>query len=354
MYINFFLFFSMSFFALFLTRKLAKKAVLVDFPNQRKIHNGAIPLVGGLSIYLVFNFLLYFGIVKFSPMENYFILSFLFVFFGFLDDKFKLKYHIKLSCQIFLSILLVFYGDIKITSLGNVFGMGPIELGLIAPFFTCIIIVVVLNALNMIDGVDGLLAIVSIISFLSFSFVFYLQQNFILAYVCFVLIVIIIPYVILNLGILGERFKVFMGDAGSMFIGFMLLLFIYVAIQNETSAPLQPVTALWFISLPLMDMVSTVGRRLFNGKSPFMPDREHFHHIIQDLGYTPFQTLIILSLVSFVFAFFGVLFELQNYPADLIFKFFISMFFIYLFIVIKLSKIKGIKVIKGIKGTVIP
>ncbi|MFA0071872.1 undecaprenyl-phosphate alpha-N-acetylglucosaminyl 1-phosphate transferase, partial [Vibrio breoganii] len=100
-----------------------------------------------------------------------------------------------------------------------------------------------------------------------------------LAYLCVVFIVAIIPYILMNLGILGRERKVFMGDAGSMMIGFTVIWLLLGASQDPSESLMRPITALWLIAVPLMDMAAIMFRRVRRGVSPFKPDREHLHHI---------------------------------------------------------------------------
>ncbi len=99
------------------------------------------------------------------------------------------------------------------------------------------------------------------------------------------MIAAILPYILLNLGALGRRYKVFMGDAGSTMIGFTIIWILLETTQGKTH-PISPVTALWIIAIPLMDMVAIMYRRLRKGMSPFSPDRQHIHHLIMRAGFT--------------------------------------------------------------------
>ncbi|SWU43101.1 Undecaprenyl-phosphate N-acetylglucosaminyl 1-phosphate transferase [Klebsiella pneumoniae] len=110
------------------------------------------------------------------------------------------------------------------------------------------------------------------------------------------MIAAILPYIMLNLGILGRRYKVFMGDAGSTLIGFTVIWILLETTQGKTH-PISPVTALWIIAIPLMDMVAIMYRRLRKGMSPFSPDRQHIHHLPQhcSLPLACWQNILILS-----------------------------------------------------------
>ncbi len=140
---------------------------------------------------------------------------------------------------------------------------------------------------------------------------------------------IILPYVILNLGILGRKRKVFMGDAGSMLIGFTVIWFLLLTSQKGGNAPLRPVTALWLIAVPLMDMAAIMIRRVCHGNSPFKPDREHLHHIFQRLGLNSWQTLIVICSIAVGYASFGVYAEMIGIPEYVMFYLFIVCFIAY-------------------------
>ena len=105
----------------------------------------------------------------------------------------------------------------------------------------------------------------------------------------------------LNLGILGRRYKVFMGDAGSTLIGFTVIWILLETTQGKTH-PISPVTALWIIAIPLMDMVAIMYRRLRKGMSPFSPDRQHIHHLIMRAGFTSRQAFVLITLAAALLA----------------------------------------------------
>ena len=122
------------------------------------------------------------------------------------------------------------------------------------------------------------------------------------------MIAAILPYILLNLGILGRRYKVFMGDAGSTLIGFTVIWILLETTRGPTH-PISPVTALWIIAIPLMDMVAIMYRRLRKGMSPFSPDRQHIHHLIMRAGFTSRQAFVLITLAAAILASIGVLAE---------------------------------------------
>ncbi len=323
----FLFFFSLT--ALFFLRKFAKKIDLVDKPNARKLHNGAIPLVGGISICLS---LLYFLTNNSDIIPNvplYAACIIILVGVGALDDKFDISFKVRFLIQGGLSIAMMVVGNIELHTIGNIFGTGNITLGWFGYVVTILAVVGAINAFNMVDGIDGLLGGLSIVTFGGLGVMLAYDGQFNIAYLCLVMVVITIPYMLLNLGALGRKHKVFMGDAGSMLIGFTVIWLLLLSSQNGTKPPLRPITALWLIAVPLMDMAAIMIRRVRRGDSPFKPDREHLHHIFQRLGLSSTQTSIAICLIASGFAAFGILGEIYNVSEAVMFYCFILCFVIY-------------------------
>ena len=120
-----------------------------------------------------------------------------------------------------------------------------------------------------------------------------------------------------------------MGDAGSMLIGFTVIWLLLLSSQNDSSPPLRPVTALWLIAIPLMDMTAVMIRRIRRGQSPFKPDREHLHHICQRLGLSNKSSLLVICGAASLLAGVGILAEQYNVSESIMFYSFILMFACY-------------------------
>ena len=324
-----FVFFS-SFATLFLMRKVAKRVGLVDKPNSRKLHNGAVPLVGGISICLVLAQYLTFKpeIIEYSWLYLLSISALTVV--GAIDDKFDLNYKIRMGVQAVLSVVMMKVAGLELHSLGDMFGLGPISLGWLGSFVTIAAVIGAINAFNMVDGIDGLLGGLSIVTLGALAYLLQVDSQHGAAYLCVVIIVAMLPYIFMNLGILGRERKIFMGDAGSMMIGFTVIWLLLGVSQTDQSTPLmRPVTALWLIALPLMDMTAIMIRRIRRGDSPFKPDREHLHHIFQRLGLSSRQTLVAICTIAIIFAAFGIYGESANIPESTMFGLFIGCFATY-------------------------
>ncbi|HIF9091550.1 TPA: UDP-N-acetylglucosamine--undecaprenyl-phosphate N-acetylglucosaminephosphotransferase [Photobacterium damselae] len=328
MYIELLFVFFSSLTALFLMRKFAKKVGLVDKPNVRKFHQGAVPLVGGISICITLVQFLYYNPQLLNDAGLYAFCIVVLTTVGAIDDKVDLSFKVRLLIQGSLSICMIYFAGLQLHKLGNMFGFGAIDLGYWGYAVTIIAVIGAINAFNMVDGIDGLLGGLAIVTFGGLGFMLFHDGQGNLAYICIVFIVAIVPYVLLNLGIFGRRRKVFMGDAGSMLIGFSVIWMLLLASQ-EHGAPLRPVTALWLIAVPLMDMAAIMIRRIRRGDSPFKPDREHLHHIFQRLGLSSHQTLAVICFIATCYAGFGIYGELVNIPEYVMFWLFIVCFLIY-------------------------
>lgn len=321
-------------------RKFAKTIGLVDKPNARKLHNGAVPLVGGISICISILYFLLNNPDVLPNTELYAVCILLLVGVGALDDKFDLSFKLRFAIQAALSVAMMVIGGIELNTIGDILGSGEVvTLGWFGYLVTIIAVVGAINAFNMVDGIDGLLGGLSIVTFGGLGLMLNYDGQYNLAYICLVLIVVITPYILLNLGAFGRKRKVFMGDAGSMLIGFTVIWLLLLSSQNGTKPPLRPVTALWLIALPLMDMAAIMIRRIRRGDSPFKPDREHLHHIFQRLGFTSTQTLIIICSISALYAGIGIYSEMVGVPEYIMLYGFLVCFLIYLTLLSNIWKI---------------
>ena len=251
------------------------------------------------------------------------------VFIGALDDKYDLKVRIRIVGQIIIASLMIYGVGGYISNLGNLFGLGDIQLGPFGIVFTYLAIIVVINAYNMVDGIDGLIGSLSLNTFTAIAVLFLMNGN--QGYLTYPLILATatLPYLMFNLGYFKKYSKkIFMGDAGSMFIGLSVIWLLTIGTQGE-NASFRPVTALWICAIPLMDMLAIVMRRYRKGKSPFKPDRDHLHHILQRAGLSSRQTLIVISITSVVMSLIGVLGEYFKVAESIQLVSFVLIFILY-------------------------
>ena len=321
--------FCFAFLAIKLFKPIAVDVGLVDKPNARKHHEGQIPLIGGISIFVAVLAASLLWLPNTLELRMYLIASAMMVFIGALDDKFDLKVRIRIVGQIIIASLMIYGVGGYIGNLGNLFGLGNIELGPMGIIFTYFAIIVVINAYNMVDGIDGLVGSLSLNTFTAIAILFLMNGNS--GYLTYPLILATatLPYLMFNLGYFKKYTKkIFMGDAGSMFIGLSVIWLLTIGTQGE-NASFRPVTALWICAIPLMDMLAIVMRRYRKGKSPFKPDRDHLHHILQRAGLSSRQTLLVISIASVVMSLIGVLGEYFKVPESIELTLFVVMFILY-------------------------
>jgi UDP-GlcNAc:undecaprenyl-phosphate GlcNAc-1-phosphate transferase len=295
-----------AFMAIKIFKPLAIDVGLVDKPNARKHHEGQIPLIGGISIFAAVLAASLLWLPNTIELRMYLIASAMMVFIGALDDKYDLKVRIRIIGQIIIASLMIYGVGGYIANLGDLFGFGNVNLGPFGIVFTYVAIIVVINAYNMVDGIDGLVGSLSLNTFTAIALLFLMSGNH--GYLSYPLILATatLPYLMFNLGFFKKYTKkIFMGDAGSMFIGLSVIWLLSMGTQGE-SASFRPVTALWICAVPLMDMLAIVMRRYRKGKSPFKPDRDHLHHILQRAGLTSKQTLIVISTFSVLMSILGL------------------------------------------------
>jgi len=325
--------FVFAFLAIKFFKPVAIEIGLVDKPNGRKQHSGHIPLIGGISIFLAVLAASLLWLPNTLELRMYLIASAMMVFIGALDDKFDLRVRVRIVGQIIIASLMIYGVGGYISNLGNLFGFGDITLGPLGIIFTYVGIIVVINAYNMIDGIDGLIGSLSINTFTSIAILFIMSgQTDYLSYPL-ILATATLPYLIFNLGLSDSFFnkksrKIFMGDAGSMFVGLSVIWLLTMGTQGE-QASFRPVTALWICAIPLMDMLAIVVRRYKNGKSPFKPDRDHLHHILQRAGLSSGQTLVSISIAATFMSTIGLAGEYFQVAESIMLIGFLIMFFLY-------------------------
>ncbi|EDS9931888.1 UDP-N-acetylglucosamine--undecaprenyl-phosphate N-acetylglucosaminephosphotransferase [Salmonella enterica] len=314
---------------IFLARKVAIKIGLVDKPNFRKRHQGVIPLVGGISVFAGICFMFGLSDYYIPHLSLYLICAGVLVFVGAMDDRFDISVKIRAVVQAVIAVVMMVIAKLHLGSLGYIFGPWELVLGPFGYFLTLLAVWAAINAFNMVDGIDGLLGGLSSVSFAAMGLILWFDGQTSLAMWCFAMIAAILPYIMLNLGILGRRYKVFMGDAGSTLIGFTVIWLLLETTQGKTHS-ISPVTALWIIAIPLMDMVAIMYRRLRKGMSPFSPDRQHIHHLVMRAGFTSRQAFVLITLAAAILAGVGVTAEYSHFvPEWVMLVLFLLAFFLY-------------------------
>lgn len=333
-YLSYLISFGLTLQLLLVLRNLAPRIGLVDTPGGRKAHQGAVPLVGGLAMFVGFSFALLMLDQPLGPLRGMMAGATLLVVIGVLDDFHELSSASRFVVQIGAALMMVFWGGVELVDLGYLVSADSlVELGIWSVPLTVFATVGVINALNMIDGVDGLAGSVTALSLAALILVALLGGEPRAAAVLGLLLASIAGFLVLNLRFPWQpRAKVFMGDAGSMFLGFVLAWFLIDFTQGDDRL-ISPATALWLLGIPLIDTVTMMLRRILRRRSPFAPDREHFHHILLLAGFSPAQTLLIMGSVSALMAVVGLLAHFQGVPEWVMFYAFLLLFGSYFWMI---------------------
>ncbi|OEG62501.1 MAG: undecaprenyl-phosphate alpha-N-acetylglucosaminyl 1-phosphate transferase, partial [Halanaerobium sp. MDAL1] len=257
--------------------KLAHKFNFVDRPGERKINTKIIATAGGTAIYLAFMIPLRFFLPANQTITGIMLGGSFMLLLGLLDDKFEISAPIKFMGQIIGALILIYYG-VKINFITNPFG-GFIYLGVYAVPFTVFWIVSIINTINLIDGLDGLAAGVSIIAVLTL-FAVALQENQVVAPMLAVLLAGSC------LGFLKYNFnpaRVFMGDTGSMFIGYIIAA-VSITGALKSAAAVTIFVPMLALAVPILDTTFAIIRRIFNDRPIGEADHGHIHHRLLAIG----------------------------------------------------------------------
>ena len=279
--------------------RMAHKFKWYDLPSNRKIHTGLIPRIGGPGMYLSFicaALLIPVVVNLISGVSVRYNLRFVSLFLGIslilaiglIDDFRPLKALLKFFLQL-LAAIIVTTGGFLIRSLTLPY-LGRLGLGLFAYPVTVLWLVGISNAINLIDGVDGLAGGISAFAALSMGIIALIQGSAVTSVLCFALFGAILGFLVFNF----PPAKIFMGDSGSLFLGFCLAVFPLVGGISKVSAfgtLLVPVTLL---TIPILDISTSVIRRLRNKVPIIHPDKEHIHHKLLDMGLNQRQILWVL------------------------------------------------------------
>jgi len=317
--------------AIILLRPFALSINLVDKPSNRKFHTGSIPLIGGIAMF--FGVVISILVVPHDLNQiNYFLLSSLIlIVIGVLDDHKDIPISLRFLFQALVGVIIVSVGGINIMSFGSLFGNGEILLNEWSYFISVLAIIVGINAVNMADGIHGLAGGNSLITFfailyLSVGRISY-QDLWITLLFCSVLPVFLIHNLCLGL---PESKRIFMGDAGSMFVG-MSIVWILIDFSQGEPKVFDPVIALWLFAVPLLDLFAVFIHRLASGNSPFKADAFHMHHLLLHLGMKQNKALLTILSFSLLMAVIGVLGNLYEVVEWVMFSGFITIFVIYMF-----------------------
>jgi len=330
-------FISIHFFSL-----VSKKINLIDIPTDRKPHIGSIPVIGGLAMFLGISIATLLSPYDLNQFSYFLVLSLIIVTIGMIDDYQNISALLRLFLQIIIAIIMATLAGINLDSVGNLLGNSDLILGKWAFTITVIAIISSMNAVNMTDGIHGLAGGNSLITFLSILYLS-IGNPFQPSLIIVLLFCSVLPvFLIYNLCIgISQKKRIFMGDAGSLFIG-LSIAWVLIEFSQGSYRIFSPVTALFLFALPLYEMSTAILRRLLSGSPLFKPDLFHSHHLLIRFGIKEKYTLILILFISLIMAVTGILGEEYNVPEKKMLIGFIIIFLIYFYITsIVLKKLKA-------------
>jgi len=321
---------------------ISHKKRLYDVPDARKVHTMPVPRLGGLSffpvilmsMFLVIGFRLYFWDMDTSSLSFNMLYEYLFLFVGMTllylvgvcDDLVGVGYRYKFAVQIAAAFLLVLSGN-WFDSFGGLFGIYSVPVWVGVPF-TVFIVVYITNAINLIDGIDGLASGLCCIALSVLSVIFFLRGQYVYALLAICTLGILMPFWCYNVfGNANRGHKLFMGDAGSLTLGYVIsFLIIHMSVTNEVSPTLSNpymVIAFSTVLVPLLDVIRVVLHRLREHKNPFLPDKNHFHHKLLRTGM---RVRVVMVCIIAISAFFILLNSSLAWRVDITYLFFLNLF----------------------------
>jgi UDP-GlcNAc:undecaprenyl-phosphate GlcNAc-1-phosphate transferase len=294
-----------------LIKKLAIRIEAVDKPNQRKVHMKVMPRLGGLAIYISFIA----GVLLFQPDSSHslpiLLGSLIIVITGMVDDVRELSPRVKLIGQLAAALVVVLSG-IHVEFINLPFG-GQLEFGIFSIPLTILWIVGVTNAINLIDGLDGLAAGVSSIALLTISGMAIIMGDAYVTVLGLILMASTIAFLFYNF----YPAKIFMGDTGALFLGYMISVLSLLGFKNVTFISL--IIPALILGVPISDTFFAIIRRLVHKQPLSAPDKSHLHHCLLRLGFSHRQVVLIIYAIAAMFSLAAFIFSMATLWGSLIF-----------------------------------
>lgn len=320
-------------------RRLAPAVGLIDSPNERKAHEGDIPLVGGIAIFAGLLLVLAF---KGSLADHwaFFLAAGLLVATGIWDDVFGVSPHPRLLMQSLAVLIIAVPGRGYISDLGTILPIiGTLNLGWMAIPFTVFAGVGLINAFNMSDGVDGLCGTLTLVALTGLGVAAGMAGRESELILILALAGAVIGFLMFNVRLpRRKQAVVFLGDAGSYLMG-LSVIYLAMRLSQGQERAINPVTALWFCMLPLLDTVGMILRRIRRGKSPFSPDREHLHHVFLLANFSVTTTWLGLAGVATSGMIIGLFGYIAGIPESAMFALFLVLGALYYVMLMRTWKV---------------
>jgi UDP-N-acetylmuramyl pentapeptide phosphotransferase/UDP-N-acetylglucosamine-1-phosphate transferase len=293
--------------------EIAKKRNFVVKPNKRTSHQGAVPNIGGIDIFISFFLTVFiFSFQAVSQVQFIILGVFIILIVGFVDDLIDIKPKWKLIGEILSAFFLIVLADVKLTNFHGFMGVYHVSLEM-SYFISFFVFLVIINALNLIDGVDGLASGLGGLYCLFFGWYFYLTNHIELSISAFSMLGSLAVFFIYN--VFGSKRKIFMGDSGSLLLGFLITLFVFQFCEMNINPSFDqqyyisaaPAFSICLLSIPLFDTLRVFITRIKKGVTPFRPDKNHIHHLLLKVGLKHKQVTFVLLAVTIVFVGLGIM-----------------------------------------------
>ena len=320
--------FTITFLAIPVIIRVAAMKKIYDIPDERKIHQAAIPALGGLGIFagFLFSVLLIANFQESKNLQFFLAASVVIFYMGLKDDIIIISPVKKFIGQVLAAFIIIYYGGLQIQSMQGFLGINALPESF-SLLFTYLTAIVVMNSFNLIDGVDGLAGSLGLLSTTVFGTYFVLTGHLPEAVMAFAMAGALLAFLIFNF----QPARIFMGDTGSLLLGLvnavLVVKFINIAMEPDQPFALQAAPAIGFgiLMVPLLDTLRVFAIRIFHRRSPFSPDRNHIHHLLLDLGLS--HRAIAITLTSINALFIGLGFFFQYLGTTVLMAVFFGVFF---------------------------
>jgi UDP-GlcNAc:undecaprenyl-phosphate/decaprenyl-phosphate GlcNAc-1-phosphate transferase len=326
------------FSAMYVLPKLARIAEvigLVDRPaEKRKLHKIPRPLVGGIGMIIAATFSSLI-LIPISGLRGYFLGLSVLLLVGFFDDFKELGHRQKFIAQIGATVLMIYFSNVSLVTFGDLLGFGKINIPNIPWIIyavTIFCVVGVINAINLIDGLDGLAGGITFIAFITFAIHASLAGEQTLLLLNMALAGAVLGFLRYN----WYPASMFMGDAGSLCLGFSVA-FMALVLTQKIDTHVSPVSALLILAVPITDTLTVMGKRILRGQSPFKADQYHLHHIFMRYGMgraLAVKVILVISAVLSGISLLGPIFKLPDWTMFAAFSLYLSIYVISSFCII--------------------
>jgi UDP-GlcNAc:undecaprenyl-phosphate GlcNAc-1-phosphate transferase len=275
--------------------RFAKACNCLDRPGERRLHDRVTPRWGGIAFFA--------GVLPFLLIKNnnsvltpFIIAALLLIGMGMMDDRTSLDWKVKFPVMAAAAAIVIFGGDIRILNIGSYGSLGQADLGILSVPFTFLSIIGITNAINLLDGLNGLAGGVSLLGFLFMGIAALFASNIMLAVICFAYVGALGGFLLFNF----PKARIFMGDTGSLFLGFSLAITAIMLTQSPGSS-VNAMFPVLVLILPIFDTLRVLFVRLVNRKNPFKADNLHLHYLFVQRNFSPVNVTLLFWSLTVVF-----------------------------------------------------